>query len=154
METTGTDAGEYEIIPFNDTYKTSDTSGLAVASALAQAVGASGSGCTGLSAPGGQGTYYAQVINSAQAQLVLQQSANPASKNVMIILSDGDATACNAQANSAPAAIQLQRQQEPDRCGELPGGYDEVRFCQERLIGTLPHRRHCPPGGCNGTVQP
>ncbi len=101
METTGTDAGEYEIIPFNDTYKTSDTSALAVASALAQAVGYSGSGCTGLAAPGGQGTYYAQVINYAQAQLVSQQNANPTSKNVMIILSDGDATACNAQANSA-----------------------------------------------------
>ena len=101
METTGTDAGEYEIIPFNDVYKTSDTSGLALSSALAESVGATGSGCTGLSAPGGQGTYYAQVIYAAQAQLALQQSANPTSKNVMIILSDGDATACNAQANTA-----------------------------------------------------
>ncbi len=101
ISTTGTDAGEYEIIPFNDVYKTSDTSGLAVASALAESVGASGSGCTGLSAPGGQGTYYAQVIYAAQAQLALQKSANPTSKNVMIILSDGDATACNLQANSA-----------------------------------------------------
>lgn len=100
MESTGTDAGEYEIIPFNDTYKTSDTSGLALASALAQAVGASGSGCAGLTAPGGQGTYYAQIINYAQAQLELQQADYPASKNVMIILSDGDATACNAQTST------------------------------------------------------
>jgi len=101
METTGTDAGAYEIIPFNDVYKTSDTSGLAVASALAEAVGYSGTGCAGLSAPGGQGTYYAQVINYAQAQLALQQAANPSSKNVMIILSDGDATACASGANTA-----------------------------------------------------
>lgn len=101
METTGTDAGTYEIIPFNDVYKTSDTSSLAAASALAEAVGFTGSGCKGLSAPGGQGTYYAQILYAAQAQLVLQQTANPTSKNVMIILSDGDATACNAQANSA-----------------------------------------------------
>ena len=101
METTGTDAGEYEIIPFSYDYKTSDTSGLALSSALAESVGASGSGCTGLSAPGGQGTYYAQVIYAAQAQLVLQQSSNPTSKNIMIILSDGDATSCNAQANTA-----------------------------------------------------
>ena len=101
METTGTDAGEYEIIPFNDTYKTNDSSGLAVASALAEAVGASGSGCTGLSAPGGQQTYYAQIINYAQAQLVTQQTNNPGSKNVMIILSDGDATACASGANTA-----------------------------------------------------
>jgi hypothetical protein len=101
MESTGTDAGAYEIIPFNEVYKTNDSSALAVASALAEAVGASGSGCAGLSAPGGQGTYYAQVIYAAQAQLVSQQTANPGSKNVMIILSDGDATSCNTQANSA-----------------------------------------------------
>jgi hypothetical protein len=101
METTGTDAGAYEIIPFNNTYKTSDSSALAVATALGEAVGASGSGCTGLSAPGGQGTYYAQVIYAAQAQLALQQSGNSGSKNVMIILSDGDATACASGANTA-----------------------------------------------------
>jgi len=101
ITTTGTDAGMYEIIPFSNNYKTNNTSGLAVSSALAEAVAATGSGCTGLSAPGGQGTYYAQVIYAAQAQLALQQSANPTSKNVMIILSDGDATACNLQANTA-----------------------------------------------------
>jgi len=88
--------GEYEIIPFNDGYKSngsgSNTS-LVGSSALAMAVGYSGSGCNGLSAPGGQGTYYAQVINMAQEALVTQQTANPLSKNVMIILSDGDATA-------------------------------------------------------------
>ena len=100
METTGTDAGAYEIIPFSNDYKTNDTSGLAAASALAEAVGFSGSGCTGLAAPGGQGTYYAQVIYAAQAALKTQQSSNPASKNVMIILSDGDATACNAQTST------------------------------------------------------
>ena len=104
METTGSNAGTYEIIPFNDVYKTSDTSGLAVASALAEAVGASGSGCTGLSAPGGQGTYYAQVIYAAQAALVTQQTANPTSKNVLIILSDGDATACASGANTTAGA--------------------------------------------------
>jgi hypothetical protein len=101
MESTGTDAGEYEIIPFNNTYKTSDTSGLAVASALAMAVGYTGSGCQGLSAPGGEGTYYAQIINYAQAQLVTEQTNNHGSKNVIIILSDGDATACATGANTA-----------------------------------------------------
>jgi hypothetical protein len=102
MKSTGTDAGAYEIIPFSDTYKTNDTSNLAVASALAEAVGYGGSGCTGLSAPGGQGTYYAQVIYTAQAALLQQQeTANNGSQNVMIILSDGDATACASGANTA-----------------------------------------------------
>ncbi len=103
MEATGTDAGVYELIPFNDLYKASDnTKTLASSSALAEAVGASGSGCAGLSAPGGQGTYYAQVIYAAQSALETAQanlevsmgSAYSGSKNVMIILSDGDATAC------------------------------------------------------------
>ena len=97
MESTGPDAGVYEIIPFNDTYKTNDSQGLSISSALSQAVGLSGSGCKGLSAPGGQGTYYAQVIYTAQAALVQAQTANPTSKNVMIILSDGDATAAGNQ---------------------------------------------------------
>jgi Flp pilus assembly protein TadG len=102
--TPNTDAGAYEIIPFNDTYKTNDSGGLSISSALSEAVGLSGSGCSGLSAPGGQGTYYAQVIYTAQAALVQAQLANPTSKNVMIILSDGDATACNLYANTAAGA--------------------------------------------------
>ena len=114
METTGTDAGTYEIIPFNDVYKTNDTtSNLAVSSALAEAVGFAGSGCAGLSAPGGQGTYYAQVINYAQAQLVQQQINNPNSKNVMIILSDGDATA-------SAASGQIVAENNPN-CGKTGG---------------------------------
>jgi hypothetical protein len=100
METTGTDAGTYEIIPFNDAYKSNGSSSnlsLVASSALAEAVGYSGSGCQGLSAPGGQGTYYAQVIDMAQSALQTWQTDNdPLSKNVMIILSDGDATASAA----------------------------------------------------------
>jgi Flp pilus assembly protein TadG len=99
--TPNTDSGAYEIIPFNDTYKTNDSSSLLATAALAEAVGYSGSGCNGLSAPGGQGTYYAQVIYTAEAALEQQQAATPNSKNIMIILSDGDATACAANANPA-----------------------------------------------------
>ena len=94
MENTGSDAGSYEIIPFNNSYKQNDsTQNLVTSAALAEAVGYGGSGCSGLSAPGGQGTYYAQVIYQAQSALATEQSANPGSKNIMIILTDGDATA-------------------------------------------------------------
>jgi Flp pilus assembly protein TadG len=100
--TPNTDAGAYELIPFNDTYKTSDaTQTLAATAALAESVGYSGSGCKGLAAPGGQRTYYAQVIYTAQAALEQQQSLTPDSKNIMIILSDGNATACALNANTA-----------------------------------------------------
>jgi len=124
MESTGTDAGEYEIIPFNNTYKTSNISGLSVSSALAMAVGYTGTGCSGLSAPGGQGTYYAQIINYAQAQLVTQQTNNPGSKNVMIILSDGDATACASGANTAAGGCNSSNQivaENNPNCGSTGG---------------------------------
>jgi hypothetical protein len=100
-----TNAGAYGIIPFNTIYKTNDSAGLTISSALAEAVGrSSGSSCNGLSAPGGQQTYYAQVIYTAQQALATQQASNPNSKNIMIILSDGDATACASNANTAAGA--------------------------------------------------
>ena len=42
---------------------------------------------------GGYGTYYAEVIYAAQTALIAEQKNYPGSKNVMIILSDGDASA-------------------------------------------------------------
>jgi Flp pilus assembly protein TadG len=82
----------YQIINYSHDYQTTDGAGLNTASNIVTAAGA-GSGCSGIKAPGGVGTYYAQVIYAAQADLVTQQAANPGSKNAMIILSDGDATA-------------------------------------------------------------
>lgn len=83
----------YQIIPYSNNYRTSDASStLNTASNLVLASGAS-SGCAGIQAPGGAGTYYAQAIYTAQADLVAQQKANPGSENAMIILSDGDASA-------------------------------------------------------------
>ena len=93
-------AGTYEVVPFNDTYKTSDeTTTLSSLDALTVASG--GGGCNGLSAPGGENTYYAQEIYQAQAALLAQQATYPGSQNVMIILTDGSATACNSGANTA-----------------------------------------------------
>jgi len=60
--------------------------------------------CGGVQAPGGDGTYYAQAIYAAQAALVAEQTANPGSKNAMIILTDGDATSCAANANTSAGA--------------------------------------------------
>jgi hypothetical protein len=106
-------AGTYEVMAFDDGYRNSDSAGtLLSGDGLASAVGYETSGsCTGLQAPGGEGTYYAQAIYAAQAALASQQTSFPGSKNILIILSDGDATACNTQAytadggNSCVAAI-------------------------------------------------
>ena len=84
----------YMIVPFSSDYKTSDTATtLNTASDLVKAVGYAGSGCAGVDSKGGAGTYYAGVIYAAQYALAAQQTNFPTSQNVIIILSDGDATA-------------------------------------------------------------
>jgi hypothetical protein len=83
----------YQIVNFSSDYRTSDgATSLNPNSNIVEAVGGS-SGCPGMKAPGGEGTYYAQVIYAAQAYLVAEQAANPGSKNVLILLSDGSANA-------------------------------------------------------------
>ncbi len=98
-------AGTYEVVAFNNTYKSNDeTTTLASGDPLAATVGVGSSGCKGLQAPGGEGTYYAQEIYAAQAALVAQQGSYPGSQNIMIILSDGDAQACNSGGNTTAGA--------------------------------------------------
>jgi hypothetical protein len=93
----------YKITNWATDYRTSvGTQTLNPASQIVIAVGDSGvGGCKGISSPGGYGTYYAQVIYQAQAALIAEQGLYPGSSNVMIILSDGDATACATNANTA-----------------------------------------------------
>jgi Putative Tad-like Flp pilus-assembly len=83
----------YQIVGFSSDYRTSDTATkLNTSSDLVAAVGATaGTGC--IQVLGHFGTYYAQVIYAAQAYLVAEQKSFPNSQNVMILLSDGDATA-------------------------------------------------------------
>jgi len=73
---------------------------LNTSSDLVDAIGGK-SGCSGLQAIGGSGTYYAQVIYTAQAALVAQHTANPNSQNVLVILSDGEASASQSQMPSS-----------------------------------------------------
>jgi Flp pilus assembly protein TadG len=84
--------------PLNSGYNGTSADALAVA---AGAAASSNSSCKGLQAPGGEGTYYAQAIYAAQQALANEQTSHPGSKNIMIILSDGNAQACNMNANTA-----------------------------------------------------
>lgn len=59
-----------------------------------------------MNTPGGAGTYYAGVIYAAQSSLAAQAAANPNTQNVMIILSDGDASSGSGG----------------NTCNSLPGG--------------------------------
>ena len=111
----------YQVIGFASNYKTTDTAtSLNQNSEIVIAAGDGGTytettgtgrhqttqtvSCGGIEAPGGEGTYYAQAIYAAQAALTAQQTANPGTKNAMIILTDGDATACASNANTSAGA--------------------------------------------------
>lgn len=87
----------YQILNFSSDYRTSDSAtSLNSGSNLVKAVGGK-SGCTGMQAIGGVGTYYAQAIYKAQAYLAAEQSSYPASQNVMIMLGDGNSNAVAAK---------------------------------------------------------
>ncbi|HEY1750848.1 MAG TPA: pilus assembly protein TadG-related protein [Caulobacteraceae bacterium] len=89
----------YQIVGLSNDFKSSSTAKtLSTTSNMVLAVGGV-SGCnSGVSAPGGQGTYYAAAINSAQAALTtLSSGQSPPAQNVIIFLSDGGANASNAQ---------------------------------------------------------
>ncbi|MGA3239329.1 MAG: pilus assembly protein TadG-related protein [Bryobacteraceae bacterium] len=96
-------ADTYQIVGFSSDYRTSaSAASLNTGSNLVAAIGGK-SGCSGLQAIGGDGTYYGQVIRTAQASLVAQQAANPNSQNVLVILSDGNATALAAKMTGSSA---------------------------------------------------
>ena len=91
----------YQIVGFSTDYRSSDTSStLTTTSNLVRAANGK-SGCVGMQAVGGQGTYYAGVVYAAQAALLAQSNANTGTQNVLIILSDGDAS---AKASALPGA--------------------------------------------------
>ncbi len=86
----------YQLTQFLSDYKTSDSAtSLNSASAIVKAVGGK-SGCGAMAPPnydGDFGTYYAGVIYAAQSALTAEKAAYPGSQNVIILLSDGNATA-------------------------------------------------------------
>ena len=105
--TTTTVTMTYQVTPFLSDYRASDTSsGLATSSNLSLTIGAK-SGCTGMSDPGGDGTYYAGAIYAAQAALQAQAATTPGSQNVIILLSDGDASSCGTLTQSGCTKIQM-----------------------------------------------
>jgi Flp pilus assembly protein TadG len=91
----------YQVTGYLKDYRSSDSAtSLSNSSDLSNAVGIGdpyGSGrrqhsCTGIQTSM-QDTYYAGAIYAAQASLVAQQAANQGTENVIILLSDGNATA-------------------------------------------------------------
>jgi hypothetical protein len=93
----------YQLTPFLSDYRTSNAATtLNPNSTLVKAAGGV-IGCGSMTAPnydGVYGTYYAGVIYAAQSALVAVKAANPGTENVLIILSDGNATAPQINGNN------------------------------------------------------
>jgi Flp pilus assembly protein TadG len=87
----------YTVVSLNggNNFKTSSTSTtLNASSDIILATDAAG--CTsGVTAPGGEGTYYAEAINAAQS--ALNSFAAPHTQNVIVFISDGGANSTKAQ---------------------------------------------------------
>ena len=95
-----TTTATYQLTNYLSDYRSSaSATSLSSTSDVVQAAGGA-SGCGGMLPPnydGEYGTYYAGAIYAAQASLAAQAAANPGTQNVIILLSDGDATAPQTQ---------------------------------------------------------
>ncbi len=99
----------YQIVPFSSDYRASTTSTtLTSTSNLVHAAGGK-SGCSGLQNPGGAGTYYAGIIYAAQAALVSAHVSG--TQDVMILLSDGDASSSNMTSTNTNGTYPSSKQQ-------------------------------------------
>ena len=92
-------AGTYQITGYLSNWTASNSAGgaLSSSSTLVNASGGPTGSCAGLDSVGGDGTYYAGAIYAAQSSLMAAQAAAPGSRNIMIILSDGDASASSGK---------------------------------------------------------
>src|ERR1700761_2104720 len=93
----------YQVTQFLSDYRTSNpTTLLNPNSTLVKAAGGV-IGCGSMTSPnydGVYGTYYAGAIYAAQSALMAQKALNPGTENVLIILSDGNATAPQNNGNN------------------------------------------------------
>jgi len=82
----------YQVTGFLSDYRSDNqATSLTTTSNLTKAVGGK-SGCTGIQTST-ENTYYAAAIYAAQSALIAEQQAKPGTQNVIILLSDGNATA-------------------------------------------------------------
>jgi len=108
---------------FSNDYRVNDlpSTGLNTTSNVVKAAGGA-SGCSGIQAPGGAGTFYAQTIYAVQTALLAQQSANPGSQDAMIILTDGDASAsATYTVSKGVTTFSSSSQMQPSSAGALNG---------------------------------
>lgn len=114
----------YQVVGFSSDYRTSDAATtLNSSSNLVKAVGGQ-SGCSSMGT-GYENTYYAGAVYAAQSALVAEKEANPKTENVMILLSDGNATAkqSSSTANFSPGTNDMAIQGESSNYATGSGNY-------------------------------
>jgi hypothetical protein len=110
------------------------------------------SGCTGIQAKGGKGTYYAQAIYAAQSALIAQQAANPGSQNAMIILGDGDMNATTSGMTADSGTLNG-----TGTSSTNPSGYHSYAYpslygqCGQAILATQAAATTPNANGANGT---
>jgi Flp pilus assembly protein TadG len=142
--TTTTVQTTYQITGFANDFRTSDSAqSLNSSSNIVNAVGQS-QGCPGVQPNDTQNTYFAATIYQAQAALVAQQQANPGTANVMVILSDGNATAVNnsyfqdmnTQASPGPAVNNTSNGIYPNLKGQCGQAVDAALYATNYTSGS------------------
>ena len=121
----------YQVTSFLNDFKTSNNATILNTNSLLVKAAGGKSGCGGMAPSnydGVFGTYYAGVIYAAQAALVHQQSLNPASESILILLSDGDSTAGGQQPEG----------NSPNAYGPGPNYGDMVYASSATSSGTYP----------------
>lgn len=127
----------YQVLDYSKDYRSSDKSNsLSGTSNLVKAVGGK-QHCPGMQTSSNN-TYYAAAIYAAQSSLVAQQAANAGTKNVLIILSDGDATAKQSNMmtdTSQKTTVATASGTYPSWVGECSQGIDAANYASNH--GTL-----------------
>jgi hypothetical protein len=121
----------YQILGFANDYRTSnDSKSLASASNLVKASGGK-SGCVGMSTTN-QNTYFAGAIYAAQSALLAEQRLKPGTQNVIILLSDGNATAKQSDmvTGSQSTTVATSSGRYPSWVGECSQAVDAANYAK------------------------
>ena len=148
---TSSSSTTYRVLDFQSDYRISDTAtSLNTNSLLTNAAGGT-PGCNGITVPNNvsyNNTYYPATMYAAQAALLQQQTANPGSENVMIILGDGDQNAPQTSGSTtvmpSPATSNAKY---PSWLGECGQGITAAQSFTNTIVYTIAYN---PPssGGC------
>ncbi len=134
----------YQIVGFSTNYRSSNSANsLSTSSLLSNAIGVGvgtggsgkhhkSSGCSGIQTSN-ENTFYAGAIYAAQSALLAEQGLNAGTKNVIILLSDGNATAqqtnmANSSNSNSSTTWATNSGTYPSWVGECGQGVDAAKY--------------------------